>query len=110
MPRNKVSADIDARKYLNSVPEDKVFWSHDGAVLHNMAELAQALNGISNETFTYHVNPEKNDFANWVKDVIGDKTLATQLFRAHDRGLAAKQVSERLKVLQRKFPQATTSN
>jgi hypothetical protein len=109
MPRNKVSTSVDARKYLNSVPEDKVFWSHDGAVLHNMAELSQALNGISNETFAYHVNPEKNDFANWVKDVIGDGVLATHLFRSLDRESAAKQVSERLKVLQRKLPEATTS-
>ena len=108
MPRNKISTDGEARRYLNSVPEDKVFWSHDGAVLHNMAELSQALNSISNETFAYHVNPEKNDFANWVKNVIGDEMLATQLFRSHDKGSAAKQVSERLKALQKRFPQAMT--
>ncbi len=92
----------DARNMLGNVPEENVFYCHGGRVLRNTAELRDCLASMSDETFAYHVNPEKNDFSNWVRDVIGDDKLARDLNRAKNRPAAEKSVAERLVFLQKK--------
>jgi len=87
---------------LRDVAPDKVFWCHDGRVLKNLSELAAALPEMSDETYHYHVTKEKNDFSNWVWDVIGDATLAVELQRAISRNTAAKAVKIRLAQLRAK--------
>ncbi len=82
--------------WLGDVPPDKVFWCHDGRVMKNLAELAAALLEMSEETFCYHVTKDKNDFHNWVRDVIGDVTLAKELQRTATRATAARKVELRL--------------
>jgi len=41
-----------------------------------MKELETALNTMTDETYSFHANTEKNDFTNWVQDVIKDEKLA----------------------------------
>ena len=53
-----------AKRLLDDVPEEYVFQCHDGRVLHNMQELADALNTMTDETYAFHVTTEKNDFTN----------------------------------------------
>ncbi len=81
---------------LGDVPQDKVFWCRDGRVLKNLNELAAALQEMSDETHHHHVTGEKNDFSNWVWDVIGDVTLAADLQRVFNRDAAAEAVKTRL--------------
>ena len=40
---------------------------------------------MSDATFNYHVNEQKNDFANWIENVYGNKQLATELKKAKTR-------------------------
>lgn len=47
--------------------------------LRTLDDLSEAINLIDPETFQKHVNPEKNDFANWVEHVFGEVELAEQL-------------------------------
>ncbi len=89
----------DVRRFLANVPEEFVFWCNDGRVLRNLLELKDALTTMSDETYTYHVNAEKNDFANWVKDIIGDTRLANDLRKARSREEAARIVARRLAAL-----------
>ncbi len=89
----------DAEKRLARVPDEYVFWAHDGAVFHDMQELADGLNKMSDETFVFHSNAEKMDFSNWVRDIIGDDKLARDLAKAKDRIQAAKFVTERMNFL-----------
>ncbi len=92
----------DALKFLAAVPEDKVFWCHDSCVMHDMKELAQALNDMTDEIFAFHANETKNDFSDWVQDVIGDRVLADSLRRALTRAEAAKVVATRVAFLSSK--------
>ena len=94
-----ISYMAQASKFLAKVPDDNVFWCHDSCVMKDMSELAQALNKMTDETYNYHANTEKNDFANWVSDVIGDKELAGNLRKATNRVQAAKLVSNRIAYL-----------
>jgi hypothetical protein len=84
------------RALLENVPEAKVFWCHDDRVVHSLEELAVALREMPEETFRYHVTKDKNDFRNWVSDVIGDTTLANQLGKASTRTTYAHKVEARL--------------
>ncbi len=89
----------DAQKFLAIVPEEYVFRCHDGRILKDMKELGEALAAISDETFAYHSNPERKDFSNWVRDIIGDEKLAKDLENALYRNQAARIVATRIDIL-----------
>ena len=84
-----------AEKMLEDVPKEKRFWCQDGQVLRNMQELEIALKKMTEEVFRYHSNETKNDFSNWVRDVIGDEKLARDLLKSGTRAQAAKSVASR---------------
>jgi hypothetical protein len=80
-------------------PAELVFWCHDGSVFEDLRELAEGLAAMSDETFFYHSNPAKQDFATWVRDVIEDAWLANELARATSRLQAAECVANRIALL-----------
>ena len=88
-----------ARRMLGPVPESNVFWCHDGRVFKNLDQLRAGLAGMSDDTFAYHVTPEKNDFSNWVRTSVGDTKLAGELDKSADRTQSLKRVEERLAFL-----------
>ncbi len=90
----------EAQHYLSSVPEEYLFWCHDGQVLRNLMELKNAFEMMTDDTFSYHSNAEKSDFSTWVKDIIGDEKLARDLRKAADRTQAAKATSARSSFLE----------
>lgn len=85
-----------SRSWLKNVSQDKVFWCRDGRVIKNLEELAAAMREMAEETFHYHATGNKNDFSNWVRDVIGDVTLAKQLEKTTINTTAARRVEARL--------------
>lgn len=85
-----------AKTWPENVPQDKVFWCCDGRVVKNLEELATALKEMPEETFYYHVTKDNNDFSNWVRDVIGDVTLANQLGKAGTQTTAAYKVEAKV--------------
>lgn len=89
------------RKMLGDVPDDKQFWCNDGRTLKNLAELEAALEEMSDDTFRYHATESKNDFSNWVRDVIGDEQLARDLLKSVSRFDAARKVNSRIAQLRR---------
>ena len=64
---------------LSDVDPKFIFWLWDGTTLKNLDELLESLEYMSRETFYYHVNNSKNDFVNWIRDVIKDEKLAKDL-------------------------------
>ena len=86
-------------KLLAKVPEESIFRCHDGRTFRDMEELADGLVAISDDIFAYHVNSERNDFSKWVKDVIKDEKLASDLATATNRTQAAGYVTARLATL-----------
>jgi len=85
-----------SERFLADVPDDKVFWVHDGGSLKNLRELGEALNAMPDEIFGYHSNLDKKDFSNWVRDVITDEKLARDLEKSKTRLQAARTVERRL--------------
>ncbi|MEM4755894.1 MAG: hypothetical protein QW594_02065 [Candidatus Woesearchaeota archaeon] len=74
-----------ALAYLKDVPEGKEFFVVNGFLLRNLRDLREALAGISPEVFAHHVTAQRNDFANWIEDIIGDKELAAALRKTKDQ-------------------------
>ena len=92
----------EARKYLNNAPSEHNFWVCDGSVLRNLDDLSNLLSHMNEETFSYHSNKDKNDFSNWITDILGDKKLAEELLKAKTRNLAMKKVKERVSMLKKR--------
>jgi hypothetical protein len=93
-PRGR--AEKQMAKSMTKVPVELVFWCHDGSIFADLRALAEGLAAMSDETFFYHSNSEKQDFANWVRDVIEDAWLADELARATSKLQAAECVVKRI--------------
>lgn len=79
MSTPKITAE-EAATLLKDVAEDwKAFWFNHGTVARNLAELSAALEDANDLEIAHHANAERNDFATWVDEVIGDATLASKL-------------------------------
>ncbi len=82
---------------LDVLPEHE-FVLVGGSRLKNLRELAKAINGIGEEGFRHHVNAEKNDFYNWVRDVFKDKELASAILKSSSRAGIMMAIQKRLAV------------
>jgi hypothetical protein len=56
-------------------PEQR-FWLHNGMIVENLHQLAEAFDTIDDKTFDHHLNEDKNDFYNWIRYALHDKELA----------------------------------
>jgi protoporphyrinogen oxidase len=97
--KTKKTARKQPDKRLAKVPTEYVFWCHDGRIFSDLVELAEGLAAMDDETFAYHSNAEKQDFSNWIRDVIGDDLLADYLANLTERLRAADYVSARITLL-----------
>ena len=85
------------KKVYMTAPHEHRFWACNGLVLSNLNDLAKCLKKMDNGHFTHHVNSKKNDFANWVSDILHDKALASLLRKSKTRSSSLKQVEAKLK-------------
>ena len=88
---------------LGDVSQEKQFWCYDGRYLKNLQELEAALEQMTDETFHYHVSETKNDFSNWVRDVIGDEKLSRDLRKSATQAQAIRSVADRIVSLKKKI-------
>ena len=91
----------EATRMLSDIDGDRRFFCQDGHVIKNLAELVDCLNRMPEDVFHYHVTPEKNDFSNWIRDVLGDEILAGKLTNARTPLEASKIVANKMAWLQR---------
>ncbi len=98
-PKEQAQLKEQAQKFLAKVPEEHIFRCYDGSAFRDMKELAESLAAMSDDVFAHHVNSENNDFCNWVRDVIEDDELASELVAATTRLQAVGCVNSRLALL-----------
>ncbi|MDD5086767.1 MAG: hypothetical protein PHV16_03350 [Candidatus Nanoarchaeia archaeon] len=96
----------EAEAILSDVHPHHHFKIHMGATVKNLEELADVLEMMDEETFKHHVTKEKNDFHNWVRDIVTDAELAKNLLNSRKRKAASdhvrKRVEELMKIRQEK--------
>lgn len=88
----KTSARHSRAAMVTATPE-KAFWVCDGAVLHNLVELEAAFGVMKKESYSYHVQNERHDFADWVDQVLDDGECAAKIRKARTPATAAKAVA-----------------
>ncbi|MEM4268049.1 MAG: DUF5752 family protein [Candidatus Woesearchaeota archaeon] len=88
-----------ASVYLSDVASEYVFWLCDRRTLKNLEQLSDALADMNDDVFRYHVNSEKNDFANWIYNIIGDKQLASSIRKLKTKKAIHAKIKERLLAL-----------
>ena len=81
---------------LKNIEGDKRFFCQDGRIIQNLSELADCLNHMTEQVYHYHVTSDNNDFSNWIRDVLGDEKLASELNNISTSMEAGKSVMGRL--------------
>jgi hypothetical protein len=66
-------------------PETSYFVLCNGKPVKNIKELADVMEELEDQVFNYHVAPDKNDFATWIKDIFKDIELAEKLAGVKDK-------------------------
>jgi len=97
-----VNSKEDALKALSDVNPEHNFWVCDGSVLKSINDLQSALKKMNKNVFQAHVNKEKNDFANWINDIIKDEKLAKELYKVKDKKKIISKVTQRIAWLKKK--------
>ncbi len=60
-------------------PPGKEFILHDGSKIYSIKDLFDRLQSMDENVFYHHVTPERNDFANWIRDVFKEEGLASRV-------------------------------
>jgi len=85
---------IAMKKFKKSVNDP--FRTKDGKEIRSLHELHYVLTKMNNEIFNYHVNENKNDFANWIRDTFKDNDLAEAVKKAKTKEAIASIIKLRL--------------
>ncbi|MBU0536000.1 MAG: hypothetical protein KKE20_03480 [Nanoarchaeota archaeon] len=67
------------RYVIEPVPEQFVFYLEDGTILRNLTDLINALDSMADDLFHSHANNHKNDFSNWIRDIIEEPDLSMNI-------------------------------
>lgn len=76
-----------SKKPILRASKEKRFFVHNGTALSDLRELRDALacKAINDEQFFHHVQAGRNDFAEWIRHVLGDVKCADSLRRTKSR-------------------------
>ncbi|MBN2053259.1 hypothetical protein JW756_07175 [Candidatus Woesearchaeota archaeon] len=92
----------DPKRVLADVPQPHMaFWFTNGVIARNIYELVNAIEGCDKSVFEYHANSEKNDFYNWILDVLGDEVMAKKIKSEYDQKKFSKKIRARIKQLEK---------
>lgn len=79
--RAKASATVASKE---AAPES-CFWVCNGPVVKNIAELASAVEAMSDEQFDHHTKRDGNDFARWIDEVLQESACAKKIAKIKTR-------------------------
>lgn len=74
------------------------FWVHEGPILTSLVDLEAALREMNEDLYRYHTSGDQNDFAEWVENVLADKSCGAALRKARKPSTAATVVRRHLTV------------
>ena len=90
----------DAERILSDVKPEQSFWVHNGPVVRNLHEFEKAIEHMNDEIFRHHVYNSRNDFANWVRDIIKDEELADDMLKVKSKDKTLKKIKDRVKFIE----------
>ena len=82
--KNKVRRKSYKKALANTEPEF-YFRLINGQKIKNLFGLVSDLDKMPDDVFYHHVNEQRNDFGNWVRDIFKQKKLADEIIKARSR-------------------------
>lgn len=70
---------LQSSLFIQDIDPKHYFYLNDGKIIKNLPELSEVLLNISENIFNHHVNNERNDFSNWVRDIFLNNELALEI-------------------------------
>jgi hypothetical protein len=83
--------------FLSEVAPEQYFILANGDTVKSLLDLQDKLLGMDVKIFMHHVTPDKNDFATWIYNSIGDHELAEKMGPVKEIAQNLKLVRERIK-------------
>lgn len=83
-------------KIKKDIKNEYFFILRDGRKIKNIKELAEEMGKMEDAVFFHHVSDERNDFANWIKDVFDETELAEQIRHLRNKHEIQKKIYEYL--------------
>ncbi|MFH1521588.1 MAG: hypothetical protein ABIF18_01385 [archaeon] len=80
-----------------AINKDNYFYASDGIVLKTQNDMLDFLKNVDNQTFENYVNCDKNDFANWTRDILKKKQLAKKLEKTKNKDEMITAIEEQMK-------------
>ena len=65
--------------------EHQAFLLCTGAAIHSVKQLGDELENVDEGVYYYHTQNGRNDFAQWIQDIFGDKALAESVRASHNK-------------------------
>jgi hypothetical protein len=93
---SEAEQDTQHNTLVHAHPHHSFKLNNTSIELHNLQELADALDIMTQETFSHHVSETKNDFAVWLHDILGETELSQQIRGVQDKQKMAEIVKTRL--------------
>ncbi|MBI2176289.1 hypothetical protein HYU40_02975 [Candidatus Woesearchaeota archaeon] len=94
-----LSASGAAQGVREEVEPELALWLSNGTAATGLKELASALRKMKASDYKEHVNPERNEIAEWVQEILNDSGLARKLRKAKGKMQAAKAIEKEIKAL-----------
>jgi hypothetical protein len=78
------------------VKPEVYFYLTDGGILKSISELAIALKNMNDAIYNHHVSAQRNDSANWTRDVYLRPEIADEISKAKNKKVMYKVISKLL--------------
>lgn len=70
-----------ARNKMKNAKPENYFILVTGSPMKNLKELVAQLSDMPDWVFVHHVNTSRNDFSNWIRDVLKEEDLAEDILK-----------------------------
>lgn len=77
--------EIDTGIHSKDVEPELRLWLSDGRVIRTIEDLYKAVKNMKEKIFNEHVDKNRNEFAEWVSEILGQEKLAGELANAPNR-------------------------
>ncbi len=101
--KEKVLKVEDIKKILSNVSDFESFWFCNNTVASSLEELSKLLLEVDDTTFRYHLHKNKNDYEDWIKNIIGDEEFSKEISRVKTRITLSKKIEERVDFLKKQL-------
>lgn len=75
---------------------EQYFYTCDNTALKNIKEMLEWMKNSTDESFSNHINSDKNDFTGWVLTILKDGVLSKKIDKLKDREEVVRAIENRL--------------